>query len=156
VKRWSATSTRVRLGALVAAAAVAVSGAVWAGADAPQPAAVQRTAGSHAPRSAGIEDRFGIRILGAYVTAAGGMVEIQYQVLDADKALGIADDKPVLRAHGTVFDVDGLAGHGHGHHVPPAGRSGFVLLANTKGALHSGDVVSVLVGDLTLDGVVLE
>jgi hypothetical protein len=110
------------------------------------------------PRSATIEDEFGIRILGAYMTAANGMVEIQYQVLDAGKAGGIAadDTSPVIQAHGTTFDTPGLSGHGHTHRIPTEGQRGFVLLANTEGGLREGDPVTVKVGDLLLEGVVLE
>jgi hypothetical protein len=110
------------------------------------------------PRSSSIEDEFGIRILGAYMTAANGMIEIQYQVLDKDKAAGIATDEtsPVILAHDRTFDAPGLAGHGHTHHVPDAGKNGFVLLANSSGGLHEGDEVSVKLGDFVLDGVVLE
>lgn len=110
------------------------------------------------PRSAAIEDQYGVRVLGAYLTAAGGMVEIQYQVLDADKAaaLGNEDESPVIEAHGTLFDTPGLAGHGHAHQAVEAGRNGFVLLANTEGGLHAGDTVGVRIGDLVLEDVVLE
>lgn len=110
------------------------------------------------PRSATIEDQFGIRVLGAYMTAANGMVEIQYQVLDGGKAAGIANDEtsPVIEAHGTTFDTPGLAGHGHTHRVPTEGQRGFVLLANVSGGLHEGDDVTVRVGRLLLEGVVLE
>jgi hypothetical protein len=140
----------------LAAAIVFVAGAVaWVrgGSD----SAAADTAGGM-PASAQIEDRYGVRIVGAYLTAANGMIEIQYQVLDKDKAQEIASEtvSPVLEAHGTVFDAPGLAGHGHTHHVPEAGHNGFVLLANSKGELHEGDVVNVRMGDLTLKGVTLE
>ena len=157
---WPDRATRARRGAIVAAAALTVTIAAVAAADhgSATTASATRSAGTHAtaPRSASIEDRFGIRVIGAYLTAADGMIEIQYQVLDHDKALGISDAKPVIVANGTTFDVDGLAGHGHNHHIPIAGRNGFVLLANTRGALHSGETVTVVVGALHLDGVVLE
>ncbi len=105
-----------------------------------------------------IEDQFGVRVLGAYMTAANGMVEIQYQVLDADKAAGLAGDdtSPVIEAHGTTFDTPGLSGHGHTHRVPTEGQRGFVLLANTAGGLREGDEVTMRIGRLLLEGVVLE
>jgi len=140
----------------LAAAVVFVAGAVaWVrdGSDsaAAGPAGVM-------PTSAQIEDLYGVRIVGAYLTAANGMIEIQYQVLDEGKAQEIASEtvSPVLEAHGTTFDSPGLAGHGHTHHVPDAGRNGFVLLANSNGGLQEGDVVTVRMGELRLKGVTLE
>jgi hypothetical protein len=83
------------------------------------------------------------------------MVELTYQVLDADKAVAVHLDEnsPVLVAGDMVFDARGLAGHGHGKQEVAAGRSTFVLLANIGGALGAGDTVTVRVGDISVDGV---
>lgn len=109
------------------------------------------------PRSPEIEAEFGIRIVGASVTAAGGMVEIRYQILDAGKAESLSDEtSPIVESHGKRFDVPALAGHGPGHLKAVAGRTSFVLLANTFGYLHHGDDVTIRVGDLELPDVTLE
>jgi hypothetical protein len=110
------------------------------------------------PTSSAIEDQYGVRLTGAYLTAAGGMVEIGYQILDGDKAVAVHTDavSPIVEAGGVTFDAPGLAGHGHSKTTPVAGRNGFVLLANLGGQLKVGDRVSIRMADLTLDDVILE
>jgi hypothetical protein len=110
------------------------------------------------PTSPAIESRYGVRLLGAYVTAAGGMIEIEYQVVDPARAASIHDDEisPVLEVRGVRFDTPGMVGHGHSKETPVAGRTGYVLLANSLGLLRVGDPVSIVVGELSLDGVILE
>lgn len=110
------------------------------------------------PSSPAIEARYGVRLLGAYVTAAGGMVQISYEIIDPDKASSIHDDavSPVLEMRGIRFDTPGLVGHGHSKETPVAGRTGYVLLANSLGLLHVGDQVSIVVGESSLGGVILE
>jgi hypothetical protein len=110
------------------------------------------------PPSPAIEDRYGVRFVGAHLTAANGMVQLQYQIIDGDKAVALHTDtaSPIIEQEGVVFDTPGLAGHGHAKKPPVAGRQEFVLLANTKGQLSIGERVSIKVADLTLDGVILE
>ena len=108
------------------------------------------------PASAQVEDSYGVRLASVAVTAGNGMVQIRYQVLDPLKAEAMHDDKtsPVLvRADGTVFDAPGIPGHAHSKNAPDAGRAGYVLLANTKGGVRPGMVVSVRVGTIVVKGV---
>ncbi len=109
------------------------------------------------PTSPAIEDRNGVRLLGAHLTAAGGMVQIQYQIIDPAKAVSIHDEgvSPVLDVRGIRFDTPAMKGH-HSTAKPVAGRTGYVLLANSLNLLHVGDQVSIVVGELALDGVILE
>ncbi len=109
------------------------------------------------PTSPAIEDRYGVRLLGAYITAAGGMVEIEYQIIDPAAAASIHDDdvSPVLDVRGIRFDTPGMVGHGHSKETPVAGRTGYVLLANSLGLLQVGDQVSIVVGELSMSGVTL-
>jgi hypothetical protein len=109
------------------------------------------------PTSPAIEDRYGVRLLGAYITAAGGMIEIEYQIIDPAAAASIHDDdvSPVLDLRGIRFDTPGMVGHGHSKETPVAGRTGYVLLANSLGILRVGDEVSIVVGELSMGGVTL-
>jgi hypothetical protein len=108
------------------------------------------------PTSAQIEDTFGIRFVGAYMTAAGGMVQLQYQILDAEKAVGahVEGVAPTISEGDVVYDHSGLAGHGHKAKMV-AGRTSFLLIANTGGGLEVGDTITIRVGDLRLEGVTL-
>jgi hypothetical protein len=122
-----------------------------------RPAAGPAPAGTtRMPSSPEIEDAYGVRFTGAYLTAAGGMVELTYQVIDADKSVAVHEDEftPVIVADGTTYDKPGLEGHGHGADFV-AGRSYFDLLANVGGGLEVGDTVTIRVGDFELDGVTL-
>ncbi|MCX6521108.1 MAG: hypothetical protein NTZ21_10630 [Actinobacteria bacterium] len=146
---------RLAVGLLAAAIAVGAWAILADGSPTPAGSAAMADAGSSVPTSPALEDEFGIRLTGAYLTADGGMVELTYQVLDADKAVAVhlEENGPVIVADGAVFEAPGLAGHGHGKQGVAAGRSTFVLLANIGGALRAGDTVAVRVGDVVLDGV---
>ena len=146
---------RLAVGMLAAAIAVGAWAILADASPTPGGSTAAADAGSSVPTSPALEDEFGIRLTGAYLTADGGMVELTYQVLDADKAVAVhlEENGPVIVADGAVFDAPGLAGHGHGKQGVAAGRSTFVLLANIGGALHAGDTVEVHVGDVVLDGV---
>jgi hypothetical protein len=110
------------------------------------------------PRSREIEATHGIRFTTAAVTAHGGMIHLQFQVLDEAKAATVhsTDNSPVVVAGGFRFDAPGMAGHGtHAKDVPDAGSSGFTLLANVGGRLAPGTEVDIVVGELVLEHVVL-
>ncbi len=86
--------------------------------------------------------RYGIDIDLLAVTAAGGMVELRYQVVDPDKAaplmhdaelsptLVAEDDRPTL--------VMSTPPHHHGTELQLGGTY-FFLMANAHNALHEGD-----------------
>jgi hypothetical protein len=117
--------------------------------------AVHATASAAVPTSTGLEETFGIRVVGVDLTGSDGMIQVRYQVLDAAKAHAVHDDAtaPVLLAGGTTLDQPGIAGHG-GHKVAvDAGGAGVVLIANSDHAVSRGDVVTLRMGELRLDGI---
>jgi hypothetical protein len=108
------------------------------------------------PTSAAIEAAYGVRFTGVDVTAGGGMIEIRYQVLDADKVEAVhgGEDAPVLVGpDGHVYSDPGIAGHTHIGRVANAGSSDVILLANARGAIRAGSVVTIRIGTLELHGV---
>ncbi len=114
-----------------------------------------RGAGIRAASAADFEDRFGIRIVLIGVTAGGGMIDLRYQVRDAAKAALLldAETRPLLIAEdgGVVLR----------QHVRPearhleAGRSYSLLYSNVQNALRPGSLVSVVLGDLLLEHLVV-
>lgn len=106
--------------------------------------------------AAEVEQRLGIRIRFIAVTAAGGLVELRYEVVDAEKAAGLLDvaGRPALIAEdsGAVLTM----------HVRPevrsldAGRSYSFLFANTRNAIRPGSLVTVALGDLRLEHLVAQ
>lgn len=107
------------------------------------------------PASPAIEEKWGIRINQVAVTASGGLVDLRYTILDSDKAHAMMDSLDTI----PKIDVPGkdvtimLESAPHHHNLIDAGRSSFQLMVNRKGVLHSGDLVTVVIGDLRLEQV---
>jgi hypothetical protein len=103
-----------------------------------------------------IEQQWGIRLTQIGVTADGGLVDIRYQVVDADKALSFLDrpaNMPVLIAEDTNVTVRATAMMPMRHDVQ-AGRTYFILYRNTGGAIHRGGMVTVAFGTMRLEHLV--
>jgi hypothetical protein len=108
------------------------------------------------PSSPEIEEQYGVRFLGVDITAAGGMIQVRYQVLDSAKTQAIHDEEStphVIAANGTDFGLPGMPGHTHIGPVKKAGTTDFVLLANSGGDLKAGSTVTIKIGDLELHDV---
>ncbi len=113
-------------------------------------------AGATVPTSREFEDTYGIRLSSVDITAAGGMIQIRYQILDGDKAEAMHSDESaaaVIGPDGHVYSDPGMAGHSHVGKVGAAGTSDNLLLANAGGGLRPGMKVTVRIGDLELRGV---
>lgn len=112
----------------------------------PLPAAVTET---------GLVARSGVRITEVSVTAQGGLIDLRYQVVDPGKAASIHDpDTPPALVHaptGAVLD-DLFMGHAHGGQFK-AGVIYYLIFNNPGNVVHSGDWVSVVLGDARVDRV---
>ncbi|WP_353509017.1 hypothetical protein [Intrasporangium sp.] len=101
--------------------------------------------------------RSGIAVDLIAVTAAGGLVEFRYQVVDPDKAARLVHDetlRPILvvedtgatlvmssRPHRTMADLQ-------------LGGTYFFLFANANNAVREGNRVTIIIGDVRLEHVV--
>ena len=102
---------------------------------------------------------YGIDVNLVAVTAAGGLVELRYQVVDADKASPILHDEDLAPAL-----VDEESGRTIVMSAPPHRHSGqlqlgatyFFLLANANNALHGGDEVTLVIGDARLEHIAVQ
>lgn len=104
-----------------------------------------------------LEDRFGIRIVLITVTAGGGLVDLRYQVVDAEKAPLIweTENLPVLIAEdsGTTLRVP-----------PPrarpdkieAGHVYFLLVPNAEGAIRPGTRVTLVFDNVRVEHLTVE
>jgi hypothetical protein len=111
------------------------------------------------PASGAIESTYGVRFDHVAVVAAGGMLQINYTVLDESKAAALHDDAtlPYLQlANGSKLNAPGIAGHGHSRSTPAVGAGGYILLANSKDLVRAGTEVSIHMGQLRLDHVSVE
>jgi len=101
------------------------------------------------PQSATLESKLGIRFTQAAVVADGGLVELRYTVLDADKATTFQNDvhhPPVLknskRANNLLYRTALMK---QGHNLR-AGQSYYILYLNNHQAVVSGESLEIDAG----------
>lgn len=115
--------------------------------------------GTSAVSREGMAARYGVDVNLVAVTAAGGLVELRYQVVDADKAAPIvhdADLSPALvneRTGQTI--IMSSPPHRHGGELQ-LGATYFFLLANANNALQGGDRVTLVIGDARLEHIAVQ
>jgi hypothetical protein len=102
----------------------------------------------------GMAARNGIRVSLIGVTAAGGLVEFRYQVVDPDKANGVLHDPDlapalVVEETGATLVMSSPAHH-HGADLKLGGTY-FFLLANAHNAVHTGSHVTLVIGKARLE-----
>ena len=134
------------LGAVVAAAATFLllnrsAAEATASAARPSPAAI-----------AAIQERYGVRFTMLGLTASGGMLDLRFVAVDADKVeqLGHHGTKIrlVVEHTGRTLNSEQMTPHFGKVHV---GSQYFALLRNDGNALRQGDLVTVVVGKLALE-----
>ena len=103
------------------------------------------------------EEETGIRLLRVAMTAAGGMIDLQYQVIDPDKSLIVHDDDapPTL-----IDEASGLLvatpWHDHSFRELHTAVTYHELIMNGGGLLERGDRVTLTLGDAKLEGLIVE
>jgi hypothetical protein len=100
--------------------------------------------------AAGLVERSGVRVIHVAVTGDGGLVDLRYQVVDADRAQQLHDLPPLLidEATGGVVMRPWM---GHAHTTAfKQGVSYFVLFENSGDLLRPGGRVTVQLGDARL------
>ncbi len=102
----------------------------------------------------GMAARHGISVTLLAVTAAGGLIEFRYQVVDPDKASRLLHDRTlspalVVEETGETL-VMAAPAHQHGANLR-LGGSYFFLMANAHSALRPGRHVTVVIGDARLE-----
>jgi hypothetical protein len=107
----------------------------------------------------GMAARYGIHVDMIAVTAAGGLVELRYQVVDPDKAIPLVHDRDLSPAlvneqTGETLRMSSPPHH-HGTELDLGGTY-FFLMANTRSAMRSGDRVTLVVGDARLEHLVTQ
>jgi hypothetical protein len=101
------------------------------------------------PQSATLESKLGIRITQAAVVADGGLVELRYTVLDANKATTFQNDvhhPPVLksskRGNHALYRTALMK---QGHSLRP-GQTYYILYLNNHNAVRSGENLEIDAG----------
>lgn len=104
------------------------------------------------------EEKTGIRLTRIVLAAAGGVVDVHYQVLDPDKALAMHDrDRPPRVLHEASSQVLDKPFHSHvTTDRPRIGGAYRLQLLNARGMVHLGDKITLIVGDAHLEHVIVE
>jgi hypothetical protein len=143
---------------LVIGAAVAVY--AWprggAGADAPPrvPVAWQRASTTRD----GLVDASGIRLVRVSVSGDGGLLDLRYQVVDPNRAAAVHDaaTPPAIVDEKSGLVLNSLLmGHAHEGELKAA-VTYYLIFENTGGWVHRGSSVTVLLGDVQVEHVVVE
>jgi hypothetical protein len=133
------------IGAVAATAAILIlshrgSASAAPAAERPSPAAI-----------AAIQERYGVRFTMIGLTASGGMLDLRFIAVDADKVeqLGHHGTKIrlVVEHTGRTLNSEQMTPHFGKVHV---GSQYFALLRNDGNALRQGDLVTIEVGKLEL------
>jgi len=103
------------------------------------------------------EDQTGVRVLRVVLTAGGGMVDLQYLVLDPDRALALHDTEspPTLvdQKRGTALST---SFHSHTARELKTAVTYHLLILNAGGVLERGKRVTLKVGEAVLEDLIIE
>lgn len=107
------------------------------------------------PQSADLESTLGVRFTQAEVVGDGGLVEIRYVVLDAQKATRFQSDTkhpPLLRSERRGGVAWRAALMRQGHELRP-GQDYFILYLNNHNAIRPGETLEIDAGNRRLQHV---
>jgi hypothetical protein len=110
-----------------------------------------------APAAPAIEARFGIRVTQIGLTADGGMLDMRFVALDPALAEQLSHGSKlpmrlVVEDGNRLLNSEAMAPHGGALH---AGSTYFTLFRNDGGLLRHGSRVTLLIGDLKLQHLVV-
>ena len=109
-----------------------------------------------------IQEKWGLRVEGVRLTAAGSLLDFRYRVIDSEKVSVLVDRtaKPYLidQASGKMLYVPNMpkVGSLRARGKPEADRVYFILFGNSRGLVKKGSKVSVVIGDVKLEDLVVE
>ena len=106
---------------------------------------------------AAFEEQTGIRVLRVAVTSGGGMIDLQYQVLDPDKSLIVHDDE---RPPQLIDVASGLVVatpfHNHTARELHTAVTYHNIIMNGTGLLQRGSKVTLVVGNSRLENLIVQ
>lgn len=111
-------------------------------------------AGTTLVTTQGMAARYGIKVTLIAVTAAGGLIDFRYQVVDPDKANAVIHDinlypKLVVEKTGATLALRSLP-HSHGAKLELGGTY-FFMFANAHNAIHAGSLLTMVIGGARLE-----
>lgn len=116
------------------------------------------TAVSQAKAIAAIESKYGIIITRVTPSFGGGVIDLRYKVLDAEKSSEYMHDPetmPVLLVEGRGVRIP-PSERVHDNMTHLAGVGYYILYSNPNGVVHSGSKITIEFGDIQLKHVIVE
>ena len=113
-----------------------------------------------AAQNVSVEEKWGVRIIGARLTANSYMIDFRYKVIDAEKASHLMDRnaKPYMideansaKVAGADSSMGSLRSKG-----TAVNRNYFVLFGNPGGAIKPGSKVTIVIGDFKVEHLAVE
>ena len=101
---------------------------------------------------AGLVARSGVRVVRVTLSGSGGLVDLRYQVVDADRAQAVHEPQtpPLMIDEATGAVISDLF-MGHIHNGPQKVGITYYLIYNNPGTIvHKGSLVTVQLGDARL------
>lgn len=101
-----------------------------------------------------LEQEYGIRVTLVAVTAAGGLVDVRYKIVDPEKAAKLVDEEEggiMPMVYVGDGDVMLMADMHMREQRLVAGRVYYSLIPNTQNVVKRGTVVTVVFGDVALE-----
>ena len=154
----TAPHPRARRRRALAAGLVAVVGIAGVVAWQQRPPANEAIDSSAAITAEQLEQQYGVRLGVVGLLASGGLVELKFQVTDADKATGLfgsVEDMPVLAVEGTEHVLQSAKGMKHSLRILD-GASYFFLYTNVANALHAGSEVAFVINGVRIPDLVVQ
>ena len=108
--------------------------------------------------AAQLADQYGVRIDVVGLIASGGLVELKFQVLDADKAMslfGEVEDMPKLAVEDSTRVLTSAKGMKH-HLTLLDGAEYFFLYTNVANSVHVGTRLAFVVNGVRLPHLVVQ
>jgi hypothetical protein len=138
---------------VLTALAVAAGGLVWLLTTALWNSSDPGRNGPSAAAISAFEERTGVQLVRVAVTGGGGVVDLRYRVIDADRSAIVHDRarRPAILDEQTG-DVVGepFMGMWHQHEFVKPGVVYYQLFVNRKGLIKAGEQVAVRLGGVTL------
>ena len=113
--------------------------------------------------AASLEQKWGIQVSGLFLSAGGNMVDFRYKVTDPVKAAFLTkpETKPELvnETSGAKLLVPDTPKVGQLRQItrqPVVGKMYFILFANTRHHVKSGDKVTIAAGDFKVENLIVE
>jgi len=116
-------------------------------------------AGTTLVTAQGMAAKYGIDVNLIGVSAAGGLIQFRYQVVDPDKADAMIHDPKlfpivVVEESGATMAIP--RPHQHSGAALELGGTYFFMFANAHNAIHRGSLVTLVMGDARLEHIVAQ